>query len=223
MRFKLLLLVLSFSLLEGQVLFAQQDLALEKRLLIKVSPTALFEPETVVIQGGLEYFFTPKISLQSEIGVNGGIFGIEAGRNKNESFKLWRSKSELKFHSPKFYWALELFWMEKDFIRLEDYYAPIRQEILYDRAKIDFRVIGGGLKFGKQVFSSRNILIDLFTGLGVRARYREVQVLELSDIQNRALLANINPFADRYRFEGWDAVPHFTLGFKIGILTGKKN
>ncbi|MHA7131510.1 hypothetical protein [Algoriphagus namhaensis] len=202
-------------------LFAQQDLGLERQLLIKTSPLALFEPETIVLQGGLEYFFTSKVSIQSEIGINGGILGIPAGREKNEDFKLWRSKNELKFYSKKYYWGIEFFVVQKDFVRLEDYYRPFMREILYDRAQIDFKVIGGGLKFGKQVYISRNLLSDVFVGLGIRGRYREVEVLELSENQNLGLFENLNPFADRYRNEGWDSVPHFTLGMKVGIIPGK--
>ncbi|HCX76239.1 MAG TPA: hypothetical protein DHU93_13480, partial [Algoriphagus sp.] len=52
--------------------YAQQDLGLERQLLIKTSPLAFLEPETIVLQGGIEYFFSNKISIQSEIGVNGG-------------------------------------------------------------------------------------------------------------------------------------------------------
>ncbi len=216
------LFILFFLILGlASISFAQQDLGLEKRLLVKISPLAFLEPETIVLQGGVEYFFSNKISIQSEIGVNGGIFGITADRGKNENFKLWRSKNEVKFYTSKFYWAIEFFWMEKDFIRLDDYYVPFRQEILYDRAQIDFRVVGGGLKFGKQVFTSRNILIDSFVGLGARGRYREVEVLELSEVQSRAFLEKVNPFAEKYRFEGWDSVPHLTIGIKVGILTGK--
>jgi len=55
--------------------YAQQDLGLEQQLLVKVSPLSFFEPETIVIQGGLEYFFSNKVSIQSEIGVNGGLLG----------------------------------------------------------------------------------------------------------------------------------------------------
>ncbi|SFN98005.1 hypothetical protein SAMN04488519_1035 [Algoriphagus ornithinivorans] len=198
---------------------AQQDLGLERQLLVKASPLAFLEPETIVLQGGIEYFFSNKISIQSEIGVNGGIFGIKADRGKNEDYKLWRTKNELKFYTKKNYWAIEFFLMEKDFIRLDDYYVPFRQEILYDRAQIDFRVVGGGLKFGRQVFTSRNILVDSFVGLGIRGRYRDVEVLELSEVQSRAFFEKANPFAERYRFEGWDSVPHLTIGVKVGILT----
>lgn len=85
--------------------FAQQSLELDNQLIFKTSPLSLFEPETIVIQGGIEYFFNPKFSIQSEVGLNGGLVGIPSGKGKNENFKLWRSKNELKFHTKNHYWA----------------------------------------------------------------------------------------------------------------------
>ncbi len=209
-----------FLLLSSYSLFAQQDLGLEKQLLVKVSPLSFFEPETIIIQGGLEYFFSNEVSIQSELGVNGGLFGMKAGRGKNEDFRIWRSKSELKFYSKKYYWAIDFFVVNKDFIRIDDHYMPFKREIHYNRARIEFQVFGGGLKFGKQLFISKNLVMDMYGGLGIRCRYRDVEVLELAEFQNREFFEIGNPFAERYRFTGWDTVPHLTIGIKVGILTG---
>ncbi|MFC5627220.1 hypothetical protein [Algoriphagus winogradskyi] len=89
--------------------FAQQIPRLDKNILIKASPMALLEPETVVVQGGIEYFLSPKLSIQSEIGLNGGFIGISSGRGKNEQFSMWRTKNELKLYSAKNYWGLNYF------------------------------------------------------------------------------------------------------------------
>ncbi|MGM0946495.1 MAG: DUF3575 domain-containing protein [Bacteroidota bacterium] len=210
-----------FLLLSSYSLFAQQDLGLEKQLLVKVSPLSFFEPETIIIQGGLEYFFSNKVSIQSEVGVNGGLFGMTAGRGKNEDFRIWRGKSELKFYSKKYYWAIDFFVVNKDFIRIDDHYTPFKREIHYNRARIEFQVFGGGLKFGKQLFISKNLVMDMYGGLGIRCRYRDVEVLELAEFQDREFFEIGNPFAERYRFTGWDAVPQLSLGMKVGILTTK--
>jgi hypothetical protein len=202
--------------------FAQQNLNLDHTFLVKVSPLSFIEPETIVIQGGGEYFFSPKISIQSELGLNGGIFGIPAGRGKNEDFSLWRSKSEIKFHQKKFYWGFEFFYVDKNFIRTDDSYVPFKKEIWYDKARINFQVYGTGLKFGRQKWVSDNILLDSFFGIGIRTRYREVEVIELSENQG----SDFEEFrftGERYRFEGWDSVPQFTIGIKIGILTGNND
>ena len=200
--------------------YAQQDLGLERQLLIKTSPLAFLEPETIVLQGGIEYFFSNKISIQSEIGVNGGIFGIKTDRGKNEDFKLWRTKNELKFYTKKNYWAIELFFVNKDFIRTDDYYSQTGRTFYYDEARIRFQVIGSGIKFGRQVYTSKNILIDSFGGLGFRGRYRQISQVELSKNQSERLNENFFDFSGRYRFKGWDSVPHLTIGVKVGILTG---
>ncbi len=204
--------------------FAQQNSELANRLLIKFSPLSLSEPETVVFQGGLEYFFSPKVSIQSEIGLNGGVFGVPSGRRRNEDFSLWRSKTEIKFHQKEFYWGFEFFFVQKDLIRNDDSFTPFQQQIWYQQARIDFEVYGAAVKFGRQVFISNNILLDFFTGYGLRSRYREVTVIELSNRQQgTSFSGQNNPFNERYRYLGWDYIQHLSLGMKMGFRIGKKN
>lgn len=145
-----------FLMLSRYSLFAQQNLGIEKQWLIKTSPLALFEPETIIIQGGLEYFFSTKVSIQSEIGLNGGLFGMKAGRGGNEDFRIWRSKSEVKFYTKKNYWAVEFFYVNKDFTRKDDSYGVDGQKFFFDKARINFYVLGSGIKFGRQVYTSKN-------------------------------------------------------------------
>lgn len=213
------LFTLFFGILPSRT-FAQQLLDLDDRLLIKTSPLAIFEPETIVVQGGIEYFFSPKFSFQSELGVNGGVFGIPSGRGKNLNFNLWRSKNELKFHTKNHYWGLELFFVNKDFIRTDDYFSASNNRIWYNKSNIDFQVLGPGLKFGKQKFISQNLLLDSFIGIGIRTRYRKITMLELSPIQEKEDEYFLS--SDRYRFNGRDYIPHLTMGIKVGILTKER-
>lgn len=222
LKSQLFLVIFLVATCQGKT-FGQQLLDLDKTLLIKISPLSFIEPETIVIQGGVEYFFNPKISFQTELGINGGVFGIPSERGKNEDFSLWRSKSEIKFHQKKFYWGFEFFYVDKDFIRTDDYYTPFKQKIWYDKARINFQVYGTGLKFGRQHWVSDNILLDSFVGIGIRSRFREIVVIELSENQNRDLFDGNFWTGDRYRFEGWDSVMQFSLGIKVGILTGAKD
>ncbi|HCX76238.1 MAG TPA: hypothetical protein DHU93_13475, partial [Algoriphagus sp.] len=131
-----------------------------------------------------------------------------------------RTKNELKFYTKKNYWAIELFFVNKDFIRTDDYYSQTGRTFYYDEARIRFQVIGSGIKFGRQVYTSKNILIDSFGGLGFRGRYRQISQVELSENQSERLNENFFDFSGRYRFKGWDSVPHLTIGVKVGILTG---
>lgn len=200
--------------------FAQQHLELEKNLLIKTSPLALLDLETLVIQGGIEYFISSKFSIQSELGINGGIFGIPAGRSQNEDFKLWRSKNEIKFHTKNHYLGLELFFVDKDFIRTKDYFFAIQNKTWYNKAHIDFQVLGTGFKFGKQKYISQNLLLDSFLGMGIRSRYRKITMLEISPDQEQEDEYFLS--SDRYRINGRDYVPHLTMGIKVGILRKAK-
>ncbi|SFU04760.1 hypothetical protein SAMN04489724_3602 [Algoriphagus locisalis] len=199
--------------------YAQQSLELDQTLLLKTSPLALLDPETIVIQGGIEYFFSPKFSIQTELGVNGGIFKIPSGRGKNEDFNLWRSKNELKFHTNNHYWGLELFFVNKEFIRTDDYFFSSNTKIWYNKAHIDFQVLGSGLKFGKQKFISQNLLLDTFIGIGFRSRNRKITMLELSPIQEKEEEYFLS--SDRYRFNGRDYIPHISVGIKVGLLPQK--
>ncbi len=215
-----LILIFSGTLIQS---LAQQNLELKRQTLMKISPLSFLEPETIVIQGGVEYFFNEKTSFQSEVGVNGGVFGIPSGRKKNSEMSLWRVKTELKLHTKKNYWGLEVFTVQKGFLRVDDFVSAFPLALYYDNAKIDFQVYGAAVKFGRSTFASSNLLIERFVSIGIRTRFREVRVLELSQNQNPEFKESFDFFADRYRFQGWDAVPHVSMGFKVGILSVKRN
>ncbi|TDQ17535.1 hypothetical protein DFQ04_2189 [Algoriphagus boseongensis] len=214
----MLRLFFSLSLaLIASVGFAQVGLFSKNDLQIKISPLALFEPETIVIQGGIEYFWSGKVSTQSEIGINGGLFGMEAGRGSNENFAFFRSRNEIKVHLKKGYVAAELFYVQKNFERLNDGYFNGELGIGYERAAIDFKVIGHGLKIGWEKFVSKNIVIDRYLGVGFRHRNNQVEVLEGG---TPGFPVESGSFTgDRYRYLGWSTVPNLTLGLKIGIMT----
>lgn len=91
----------------------------------------------------------------------------------------------------------------------------------YEKAHIDFEVYVTGIKFGKQKFVSKNILVDGFIGLGIRSRFRKIQVIEPSPNQNNEDLIELFFSPEKYRFNGWDYIPHMSLGLKVGILSKK--
>jgi hypothetical protein len=215
-----LILILSGTLIQS---LAQQNLELKRQTLLKISPLSLLEPETVVLQGGAEYFFNEKISVQTEVGLNGGVFGIPSGRKKNSEMSVLRVKAELKLHTKKNYWGLEVFTVQKDFLRVDDFVSASPLAVYYNHAKIDFQVYGAAVKFGRAIFTSSNLLIERFVSLGIRTRFREVRVLEFSQNQNPEFTESFDFLGDRYRFQGWDAVPHVSVGFKVGILSVKRN
>jgi hypothetical protein len=73
----------------------QKNQGLDKRLLIKYSPMTLAELETIVFQGGIEYFLNDSLSWQGEIGLNSGIFGANAGRDQNSDFSFISFRTEV--------------------------------------------------------------------------------------------------------------------------------
>jgi hypothetical protein len=103
LKTQLLLAIFLITLWQGKS-YGQQVLDLDKTLLVKISPLSFLEPETIVIQGGVEYFFSPKISVQTELGFNGGVFGIPSGRGKTRTFPFGETKAKSNFTLKSFTW-----------------------------------------------------------------------------------------------------------------------
>ncbi|WP_139316593.1 hypothetical protein [Algoriphagus marinus] len=212
------LLLVLLSLLMGSA-FGQKNQDLAKHVLIKVSPMALAELETVVFQAGAEYFFNDSLSWQGEIGLNAGVFGANAGRDQNQDFSFIRFRTEVKWYLNRSYLAAEVFALVKDFDRSTDFFSNGQESIGYTLGNINFFSTGAMAKIGTQKFISKRVLFDKYIGLGFRVNHNEVTPLE--GITTGA--DGPSPFlTDQYRYEGWSFSPNLTIGFKIGILTGKR-
>ena len=217
-KVKLLILLLLLVKLSINV-FGQKNQNLAKHIVIKVSPLDLLELETVVFQAGAEYFFNDSLSLQSEIGLNSGVFGADAGRGQNQDFSFIRFRTEVKWYLPKSYVAAEASFLSKDFDRQNDFFFNGEESIGYTLGNINFFSTGAMAKIGTQRFISKRILFDKYIGLGFRVNHNEVTPLE--GITTRA--DGPSPIlTDQYRYAGWSFSPNLTVGFKLGILTGKK-
>jgi hypothetical protein len=83
---------------------------------------ALAELETVVFQGGVEYFLSDSLSWQGEIGFNSGVFGANAGRDQNSDFSFIHFRTEVKWYLSRSYLAAEVFVLAKDFNRQNDFF-----------------------------------------------------------------------------------------------------
>jgi hypothetical protein len=221
---KTMLFVFFIVVLSAGHASSQSNLAFDKQWIIKASPLALLEPETFVVQGGAEYFLSPRWSIQSEIGINPGVVGLPAGRFSHEDFKLWRSKNEIKYHFPKFYLGSEFFFVGKDFLRNNNSYNSGTERIYYDQAKVNFWVYGFGVKIGNKNHLTKNLLLDKFIGLGGRHRYREITPTgNFYSMSPDGYVPGGNVFGgERYSFNGWDKVPHLSLGVKLGYALTKK-
>jgi hypothetical protein len=215
---KQLVLLFLLSLFMGSA-FGQKNQDLAKHVLIKVSPLALVELETVVFQAGAEYFFNDSLSWQGEIGLNSGVFGADAGRDQNQDFSFIRFRTEVKWYLPKSYVAAEAFFLTKDFDRQNDFFFNGEESNGYTLGNIKFFSTGAMAKIGTQRFISKRILFDKYIGLGFRVNHNQVTPLE--GITTGA--DGPSPIlTDQYRYEGWSFSPNLTIGFKIGILTGKR-
>jgi hypothetical protein len=217
---KIKLLILSMLLVGLSVkAFGQKNQDLGKQVLIKISPMALAELETVVFQAGAEYFFNDSLSWQGEIGLNSGVFGAKAGRDQNQNFSFIRFRTEVKWYLNSSYVAAEVFALAKDFDRSTDYFFNGEESIGYTLGNINFFSTGAMAKIGTQRFISKRVSFDKYIGLGFRVNHNEVTPLE--GITTGA--DGPSPIlTDQYRYEGWSFSPNFTIGFKIGILTGKR-
>lgn len=215
---KYLMLLFLLSQMMGSA-FGQKNQDLAKHVLIKVSPMALAELETVVFQAGAEYFFNDSLSWQAEIGLNAGVFGAAAGRDQNQDFSFIRFRTEVKWYLNRSYVAAEVFALVKDFDRSTDYFFNGEESIGYTLGNINFFSTGAMAKIGTQRFISKRVLFDKYIGLGFRVNHNEVTPLEgmTTGADGPSPL-----LTDQYRYEGWSFSPNLTIGFKIGILTGKR-
>lgn len=197
---------------------AQKNQGLDNRLLIKYSPLALAELETIVFQGGVEYFFNDSVSWQGEIGLNSGVFGANAGRDQNSDFSFIRFRTEVKWYLPTSYLAAEVFVLSKDFDRSNDFFYNLENNISYQLANINYFSTGAMVKIGSQKFIGKRVLFDKYIGLGFRLNRNSVNVLEGETIGGDGPSSFME---DKYRSEGWGLRPNLTIGFKFGFLTGK--
>jgi hypothetical protein len=197
---------------------AQKNQGLDKRLLIKYSPLALEELETVVLQGGIEYFLNDSLSWQGEIGLNSGVFGANAGKDQNSDFSFIRFRSEVKWYLSRSYVAAEVFVLAKDFNRQNDFFFDGATNISYKTANIRYFSTGAMAKIGSQKFISKRILFDKYIGLGFRVNHNDVKVSEGGTIGGDGPSPILE---DKYRSLGWALAPTLTIGFKFGFLTGK--
>jgi hypothetical protein len=213
-----LLYLFLLSLMIGPA-FGQKNQDLAKHVLIKVSPMALAELETVVFQAGAEYFFNDSLSWQGEIGLNSGVFGANAGRDQNQNFSFIRFRTEVKCFLPSSYVAAEVFFLAKDFDRQNDFFFNREENISYQLGNINFFSTGAMAKICSQKFIGKRVLFDKYIGLGFRLNHNQVNPLE-GETSGYSGPSSI--LEDKYRSLGWGLRPNFTLGFKIGILTGKR-
>ncbi|REG84737.1 hypothetical protein [Algoriphagus antarcticus] len=198
---------------------AQKNQGLDNRLLIKYSPLALAELETVVFQGGVEYFLNDSLSWQGEIGLNSGVFGANAGRDQNSDFSFIRFRTEVKWYLASSYVAAEVFVLAKDFDRQNDFFFNGENNFSYDRSNIRYFSTGAMAKIGSQKFIGKRVLFDKYIGLGFRVNHNEVNVLEGGAIGGDGPSPILE---DKYRSLGWALAPNLTVGFKIAFLTGTK-
>jgi hypothetical protein len=199
--------------------FGQKNQNLAKHVLIKVSPLALAELETVVFQAGAEYFFNDSLSWQGEIGLNSCVFGTNAGRDQNQNFSFIRFRTELKWYLPSSYVAAEVFFLSKDFDRQNDFFYNSEENIGCQLSNINFFSTDAMAKIGSQKFIGKRVLSDKYIGLGFRLNHNQVNPLEG---ETTGADGPSPILTDQYRYEGWSFSPNLTVGFKIGILTGKR-
>ena len=198
---------------------AQKNQGLDNRLLIKYSPLALAELETVVLQGGIEYFLNDSLSWQGEIGLNSGVFGANAGRDQNSDFSFIRFRTEVKWYLPSSYVAAEVFVLAKDFDRQNNFFFNGETNISYKTANIRYFSTGAMAKIGSQKFIGKRVLFDKYIGLGFRVNHNDVKVSEGGTIGGDGPSPILE---DKYRNLSWALAPNLTIGFLTGKIRPEK-
>jgi len=189
-----------------------------EKWVIKFAPYSLADIDGTV-QGAVEYVINPSFSIQQELGY--GRFAFWAVDNQPRIPRtVFRARTELRWYLSRyeqnpegFYLALEAFYKYVSMARDEEVnMGSYFQKLEYQRIK---NVVGGHFKVGWQVRLSDRWLIDLYTGVGVRAIYIDTPGRPASIWSTRRLFGERPP--------GTYVLPSLAMGLKVGyILYGKR-
>lgn len=184
----------------------------------KLAPLTLFDPNTPGISLGVEFQPLHKVSIQFEYNVpfSGlAFFNYNSGKL---NLQTQRYRGEIRFYpgfpseTAAWYLAAEGFATRQQYTRESSTLLRNGQLFSYPSSYISREVFGGALKYGYQFTITEYILLDVFSGLGLR----QVSILH----QPEELYPSELLFEDRWggdQREGTFLRPHFALGIRVGI------
>ena len=205
-----------------------------KKFAIKLSPLSLIDEFTFpTIQGGLEIKLSNRITWYNEVGIKYRQSSFEVSDTsflKSYGFKV---KTEIRYYLPGifglentnnsmsgYYVGGNIFYnRDCHNTKIEYYLKKDSTNLLVDNFAVKKDVFGANLVLGLQEPIWNNLLLDLYTGLGIRFRnisnsHREYDpgkdyTIGPIDFNYRAMRDNID------MLEGFSSTFNLTLGFRL--------
>lgn len=183
----------------------------------------------IAIQGGVEYRVSDNLSWYNELGVKCGgnkVNQTDSNFIGSGGFKL---KSELRYYlqregrkhfaEPGHYLAANVFFIHDNY-NTQIGYSSGTQSDLVDALGVKKRVLGANILAGWQTPIYKNLLIDVYMGIGIRYRYittvdetfnpsTDKWTYSVGDNMLSSLVAGIDTKP------GGSIMPNFTTGIRL--------
>jgi hypothetical protein len=227
MRFVRLFFVLNLSFI---ALGACAQTEKKYAVIAKLSPLALFDPNTAVAQSGLEVRLGQNWGLQAEYGLQANLFA-KADRNKKTENRYNKWRSELRYYlankkaaaaNGEQLIALEVFGVQQQYQKRDGRFVDLKNqyEKSFDTATVHRRTKGFCIKFGYVFTTSKNgrMMMELSGGLGLRLlniHYSAAANLQAYDPGVGIFILNAFRIRANDEFEGNKTRPHLAATAKI--------
>jgi hypothetical protein len=202
--------------------------SLNRRLVLKVTPLMLFDPDNT-LQAGLEVpLRNPRYSFQQEVGYGHAAYALYPTERAEQNKETWRLRTQLRRYyrqnqNGAGYFALE-YLFKKNSLRQwravgRDCASPGQCAYFENRQVALGRFVNAWhLKMGWQYLLGDRLNLDLYWGVGVR----DLTVRTLS-LENEELTRDGDFLWFRTNRPGYyGPVPSLSLGFHLGWFLGPK-
>lgn len=145
----------------------------QERLLLKLAPLTLFDPNTSALLLGLEFRPLPRVGLELDYGFRFTPLQVFNWNIKKQNMRYQKFKAEGRFYFPRteqkqWYVAAEGFYVPSEYDLGAGNFYRNGEFRAYERAHVEKTVQGGALKFGLMRRLGQRFWLDAAVGMGVR-------------------------------------------------------
>jgi hypothetical protein len=214
---KLILVALFFS---GGIQFSQAQFkySWKEMILPKVAPLTLFDPYTPGLSLGLEFQPLDALGVQFEYNLPFAalsFFNFNEGKSNHQTTRF---RGEIRYYTPEasdtraLYFAAEGFSTNERYQRQNNTLLRDGKLYNYNNSNIRRSIVGGALKAGYQFNINEFIMLDVFSGIGIR----QVEIVHQTDVLFESALL-YDPRWGGDQKEGKSLRLHIPLGIRMGF------